>query len=229
MEAAPYPTAQDAEIRKWAERLSKPDVISLLDTARKMVIGEVMSLDRLGDKWSPNARERLSTINTRLKTRQSTVDNVWSGDAAEAYKAWVGGYAEGIKGFKSAFESAREALHQFRTDIVGIYGEVIALIGRIAGELAAATGSIVGGAIGGVAGGPIGMLIGALTAGQVEAYRLLGVFVSECGAMINLALRKAEDFKNTAAKLASSVAELENVVPMQARVGNQKDWKVRPR
>ncbi|GLZ33385.1 hypothetical protein Lesp02_55730 [Lentzea sp. NBRC 105346] len=232
MDTVPYPQEQDGEIRKWSSILGLSEPVATLDRIRQMIVGDVTSLDRYAEVWAPTSIRTLSDVDEMLTKQASDVDNYWTGDAASGYQDWLTKYKGGVGQFKETFGKAQVALSECASNITNSYGELIKLITRIAAELtntwAVIESNITDIIVGGLAGAD-GAAAAAAGAIKKEMYRLLGVFLTEAGQLIATCMDKLREFKKTMDTLATEVAKIEDVVPMQTRVGNTGDWKVRPR
>ncbi|WP_158889579.1 hypothetical protein [Amycolatopsis anabasis] len=212
MDIAPWPKDADQKIRDEAANANMPQAIEILDRLAKIVMGNAHLVEYYADIWDPRSVEALTDAQEEFATNASNVNDVWTGTAAEEFKAWALKFNNSLNDCKAALKGPRDVLWECSRLITETYKLAIELIGKVASSLVTAT-----------------------TGAVSVPFDLLGIigdlladFIDMAAKLIGEALVKMRDYRKAMADMRSAAARLTDLVPMGKVVADKEGWKVRP-
>lgn len=214
MDTAPWPGEQADEIRKWAQEVGMPEVNEVLDTLAS-IMGNAPLVEHYASIWSPTTMERLTSAQDDFAMKVSNVNDVWTGSAADEFKAWATKFNTSLNDLKGVLDRMRDTLFECSSIITDVYRLAIELIAGVASQLIKLTT--------GIAGSIPDFLDIFNVIGQI-----LGWFIEQAGRLISEGLDKMARFRRTMSALEGKVAALNDLVPMGRVVAETGGWQVRP-
>lgn len=214
MGAPVWPEEQDQQIRDVASQMGDNVAIAMLDKL-KDVLGDAPQVEHYADVWAPNTMELLATAQEDFAKCVSNINDVWTGSAADEFKAWATKYNNSLTDFKGLMDGMRKGLFDCSKTITEVYRMGIDLVTTIASQIVRAAGGILG-SIPNVFG--LANVIGGL----------LGAFIEQAGKLIGDGIKRMQEFRTIMSEIDSKVASLADLVPMGHMVGETGNWEVRP-
>ena len=110
--------------------------------------GDPLLLEQTGKDWNTLLGEPTHHDAAKVETGRLLVDDTWTGDGADAYKADIGGQKSALEAVGQTYASAVSgALNGLKTGLIEFWtGVIVGLIALVTGIIAgaAATGTIIG-------------------------------------------------------------------------------------
>lgn len=208
-----WPDEQDQQIRDVASQMGDNAAIAILDKL-KDILGDAPQVEHYAAVWAPGTMQLLATAQKDFALCVSDINDVWTGSAAEEFKAWATKYNNSLNDFKGLMDGMRKGLFDCSKTITEVYRMAIDLVTTIASQIVRATGGIIG-AIPNVFG--LANVLGGL----------LGAFIEQAGKLIGDGIKRMQEFRTIMSEIDSKVASLADLVPMGHMVAETGNWEVR--
>jgi uncharacterized protein YukE len=207
-----WPKDSDDQIRQAAADANVPGVGEILDKLVAITMGNAELIEYYAETWDPRAVESLTAAQEEFAQDASNINDVWTGGAADEFKAWTVKFNTALNDCKTALSGPRNTLWECSALITRTYKLAIDLVAKIATTVVKLTT--------GIAGLPLNVL------GVVSD--LLTSFIDVAAKLIGDALVTMRDYRKAMADMRSAAARLTDLVPMGAVVAGKAGWQPRP-
>jgi len=202
----------DAQQIKGASAMAElPDGIELVDRLKKIVAGDAAMVESYAEVWAPKSVDDLTDTQDVFNALVTRVNDVWTGTAADEFKAWAVKYNTSINDCKNAMQSAADTLWKCSQEVTKTYSAAVKMIGRIAAKIVEITSDIIN--------IPISMVS--------EIGEVIELFITEATTLLGDALERMQGYREAMSRMRGAVAKLAQLVPMGHIVGDPTGWQPR--
>lgn len=207
-----WPEEDAQRIKEVATAVEMPDGIELVDRMKNIIAGDAALVESYAEIWVPESVDELTERQDTFNALVTRVNDVWTGTAADEFKAWAVKYNTAINECKTAMNGPSDTLWKCSAEITKTYSAAVKMIGRIAAKIVEITSDIVN------------IPLFALA----ELGELIQLFITEATTLLGDALERMQGYREAMSRMRGAVAELAQLVPMGHVVGDPAGWQPRP-
>lgn len=207
-----WPEEDAQNIKGAAAAVEMPDGIALVDRMKEIIAGEAALVESYAEVWVPKSVDDLTESQDRFNALVTRVNDVWTGTAADEFRAWAVKCNTAINECKTAMNGPYDTLWRCSAEITRTYSAAVRMIGRIAAKIVEITSDVIN--------LPISML--------GELGELIQQFIVEATTLLGDALERMQGYREAMSRMRGAVAELAQLVPMGHVVGDPAGWQPRP-
>jgi uncharacterized protein YukE len=207
-----WPEEDAQRIKEVATAVEMPDGIELVDRMKNIIAGDAALVESYAEIWVPKSVDELTERQDTFNALVTRVNDVWTGTAADEFKAWAVKYNTAINECKTAMNGPFDTLWKCSAEITKTYSAAVKMIGRIAAKIVEITSDIVN------------IPLFALA----ELGELIQLFITEATTLLGDALERMQGYREAMSRMRGAVAELAQLVPMGHVVGDPAGWQPRP-
>ncbi len=223
--APAYPYQADADIREFASRFDRRDVVEWLDRIRVELLGDATKVRSLAEQFAGNDTMRLAGED--IAEARQKLNGTWQGRAAEQFATYADRTAGALESNQGTIKALSGALATVAELVVDTYADAILFIGNCAASLAKIGGKF----LIAVLTAPI-PVVDIFTAKEVldTVNEAFATFIRDVSGLIGEAVRKVEAFNGQAIAVLSEGTGFREVPELAATSGvtDHRQWKIDP-